>query len=53
MKRREYIDPSSRQNVSRLQSDLSDISDIMKANITEVLDRGLFFVYSWLVDLIS
>jgi vesicle transport protein SEC22 len=39
-KRREYIDPTSRQNVSRLQSDLNDISDIMKANITEVLDRG-------------
>lgn len=41
MKRREYIDPTSRQNVSRLQSDLSDISDIMKSNITEVLDRGV------------
>ncbi len=39
-KRREYADPSSRQNMNRLTSDLSDISDIMRSNITEVLDRG-------------
>eukprot|EP00611_Tribonema_gayanum_P011284 TRINITY_DN2148_c0_g1_i3.p1 TRINITY_DN2148_c0_g1~~TRINITY_DN2148_c0_g1_i3.p1 ORF type:complete len:168 (-),score=45.79 TRINITY_DN2148_c0_g1_i3:59-562(-) len=39
-KRREYLDPSSRDNMARLNSDLADIHDIMKKNIQEVLNRG-------------
>ena len=38
--KREYSDPSSRSNSSRLAEDLNDISNIMKRSITEVLDRG-------------
>lgn len=38
--KREFNDPSSRANSSRLASDLNDISSIMRRNVTEVLDRG-------------
>ena len=38
--RRKYIDPSTRQNMAKLQGDLQDIQSIMKKNIDEVLDRG-------------
>jgi hypothetical protein len=34
-KRRDYLDPSSRDNMGRLNSDLADIHDIMKKNIQE------------------
>ena len=40
-KRKEYSDPSSRQNVSKLNESLEDIHNIMKKNIQDVLDRGL------------
>jgi hypothetical protein len=39
-KRKDYNDPNSRQNMSKLNSDLSDIHSIMKQNIQEVLNRG-------------
>ncbi|GMI22028.1 hypothetical protein TeGR_g14773, partial [Tetraparma gracilis] len=39
-KHKEYVDPSSRSNASKLSSDLADIQSIMKKNIQEVLDRG-------------
>ena len=34
------MDPSSRTNTSKLNSDLQDIQSIMKKNIQEVLNRG-------------
>jgi vesicle transport protein SEC22 len=36
-KRRDFLDPSSRDNMARLNNDLADIHDIMKKNIQEVL----------------
>ncbi|CAK4074818.1 unnamed protein product [Aphanomyces euteiches] len=39
-KRKEYTDPSSSQNVSKLNSDLADIHNVMRQNIQEVLNRG-------------
>ncbi|CAM9275110.1 unnamed protein product [Chrysoparadoxa australica] len=39
-KRKEYLDPSSRNNMARLNDDLADIHSIMKKNIQEVLNRG-------------
>lgn len=38
--RREYRDSNSPQNLSKLNSDLSDIHSIMSQNINEVLQRG-------------
>jgi vesicle transport protein SEC22 len=38
--RKEYIDPSSSSNATRLKEELSDIRNIMRKNIAEVLDRG-------------
>lgn len=38
--RREYSDPTSRSNSSRLTEELSEVHSIMKRNIQEVLDRG-------------
>jgi len=38
--RRDYSDPNSRQSVSKLNSDLQDVTSIMKKNIQDVLDRG-------------
>jgi vesicle transport protein SEC22 len=35
-KRRDFLDPSSRDNMARLNNDLADIHDIMKKNIQEV-----------------
>ena len=37
---KEFVDPSSRSNASKLNSDLADIQSIMKKNIQEVLNRG-------------
>lgn len=34
------MDPSSRSNATKLNSDLADIQSIMKKNIQEVLNRG-------------
>eukprot|EP00588_Corethron_pennatum_P011052 CAMPEP_0194273482 /NCGR_PEP_ID=MMETSP0169-20130528/6810_1 /TAXON_ID=218684 /ORGANISM="Corethron pennatum, Strain L29A3" /LENGTH=237 /DNA_ID=CAMNT_0039016453 /DNA_START=67 /DNA_END=780 /DNA_ORIENTATION=- len=39
-KTREFVDPSSRENTSKLKEDLADIQSIMKKNIQEVLKRG-------------
>ncbi|CAM9252939.1 unnamed protein product [Ascophyllum nodosum] len=39
-KRKEFIDPQSRNNMARLNDDLADIHSIMKQNIEEVLNRG-------------
>jgi vesicle transport protein SEC22 len=39
-KHKEYIDPSSRSNATKLSSDLTEIHSIMKKNIQEVLNRG-------------
>ncbi|ETO82045.1 hypothetical protein, variant 2 [Phytophthora nicotianae P1976] len=39
-KRKEYADPSSSQNMHRLNDDLADIHNIMRKNIQEVLNRG-------------
>ncbi|CAM9983194.1 unnamed protein product, partial [Discosporangium mesarthrocarpum] len=39
-KRKEFLDPSSRSNMARLNDDLADIHNIMKRNIEEVLNRG-------------
>eukprot|EP00978_Attheya_sp_CCMP212_P028180 scaffold96573_cov52-Attheya_sp.AAC.3 len=39
-KQKEFVDPTSRQNTSKLNSDLADIHSIMKKNIQEVLNRG-------------
>ena len=38
--RKEFLDPNSQKNMSRLNADLSDIQLIMKNNIQEVLQRG-------------
>lgn len=38
--RRQYIDPRSPDNVKKLNSNLNEIHSIMRANITEVLQRG-------------
>jgi vesicle transport protein SEC22 len=38
--RKEFLDPNSQKNMSRLNADLSDIQLIMKNNINEVLQRG-------------
>ena len=37
---KDYLDPSSRTNTSKLNDDLADIQSIMKKNIQEVLNRG-------------
>ena len=37
---KEYVDPSSRVNTSKVNSDLTEIQTIMKKNIEEVLNRG-------------
>lgn len=39
-KRKEYTNPNSRSNASKLNEDLADIHSIMKKNINEVLNRG-------------
>jgi len=39
-KQREFVDPTSRQNATKLNEDLNDIHSIMKKNIEEVLNRG-------------
>uniref|UniRef100_A0A7S2HJ05 V-SNARE coiled-coil homology domain-containing protein n=1 Tax=Helicotheca tamesis TaxID=374047 RepID=A0A7S2HJ05_9STRA len=39
-KQREFIDPTSRANTTKLNEDLMDIQSIMKKNIEEVLNRG-------------
>jgi len=39
-KGKEFANPGSRSNASRLSEDLSDITTIMKKNINEVLKRG-------------
>ena len=39
-KRKDYIDPSSRENMSKVNDNLSDIHNIMRQNIQEVLSRG-------------
>ena len=38
--KREYSDPASRANSTRLAEGLNDIQNIMRRNIQEVLDRG-------------
>jgi len=38
--KRDYADPSSRQNKSKLEEELADIRSIMRKNISEVLERG-------------
>jgi vesicle transport protein SEC22 len=38
--KKDYSDVNTKQNQSRLQSDLNDIQHIMRKNIQEVLDRG-------------
>jgi len=38
--RREYADPESSANASRLAGELFDVQSIMRQNINEVLDRG-------------
>jgi len=37
---RDFADPTTKQNSSKLSQDLSDITSIMKRNIEQVLDRG-------------
>ncbi|KAL7480579.1 hypothetical protein ACHAW6_007719 [Cyclotella cf. meneghiniana] len=39
-KRKDFIDPTSRQNTTKLNEDLADIQSIMRKNINEVLNRG-------------
>ena len=39
-KRRDFVDPTSRQNTTKLNEDLADIQSIMRKNINEVLNRG-------------
>ena len=39
-KQREFIDPKSIHNTTKLNQDLSDIHSIMRQNINQVLDRG-------------
>jgi vesicle transport protein SEC22 len=38
--RKDYSDPNSRQSTSKLNTDLADVTNIMKRNIQDVLDRG-------------
>lgn len=38
--RREYVDPASKSNSTKLQGELGEIQHIMRKNINEVLDRG-------------
>lgn len=39
-RRKEFVDPTSRQNTTKLNEDLADIQSIMRKNINEVLNRG-------------
>lgn len=39
-KRRDYSDPSSRQNMKKVEEELADIYNITRKNIQEVLNRG-------------
>lgn len=39
-KRREFSDPTDRQNQAKIDDDIADITSIMKRNIDEVLNRG-------------
>jgi len=39
-RRKDFIDPTSRQNTTKLTEDLADIQSIMRKNINEVLNRG-------------
>ena len=39
-RRKEFVDPTSRKNTSKLNEDLADIQSIMRKNIDEVLNRG-------------
>mmetsp|Transcript_16070 Transcript_16070/g.24307 ORF Transcript_16070/g.24307 Transcript_16070/m.24307 type:complete len:231 (-) Transcript_16070:223-915(-) len=39
-RRKDFVDPTSRQNTTKLNQDLADIQSIMKRNINEVLNRG-------------
>ena len=39
-KRKEYANPASKENMSKLNSDLTDIHNVMRQNIQEVLSRG-------------
>ena len=39
-KRRDYQNPNSSKNMKRLNSELADITNIMRMNIEEVLSRG-------------
>mmetsp|Transcript_24246 Transcript_24246/g.38205 ORF Transcript_24246/g.38205 Transcript_24246/m.38205 type:complete len:176 (+) Transcript_24246:170-697(+) len=39
-RRKDFVDPTSRQNTTKLNEDLADIQSIMRKNINEVLDRG-------------
>jgi vesicle transport protein SEC22 len=39
-KQREFREPKSQQNNSKLNEDLSEIQNIMKKNIDEILNRG-------------
>lgn len=39
-KRKEYIDPSSRENLSKLNANLNEIQNVMRQNIQQVLSRG-------------
>ncbi|KAL3801348.1 hypothetical protein HJC23_006958 [Cyclotella cryptica] len=39
-KRKDFIDPTSRQNTTKLNEDLAGIQSIMRKNINEVLNRG-------------
>jgi hypothetical protein len=38
--KKEYADPSTKQNKSKIDEELADIRNIMKKNISEVLERG-------------
>jgi vesicle transport protein SEC22 len=39
-KQREFADPSTKKNTSKINEDLADIQSIMRKNIEEVLNRG-------------
>lgn len=39
-RRKDFVDPTSRQNTTKLNEDLADIQSIMRKNIDEVLNRG-------------
>jgi len=39
-KQREYADPTTKKNSSKINEDLADIQSIMRKNIEEVLNRG-------------